>query len=104
MSGTGSSLRRRLVKAEQQLADQAERAHRAWLANCNCKDQTFVDYAKNFEEEMNLRCPCHGFRRLGEIVRFDRAHPDARLTELIATYEAGLAQAESEQAHVGPES
>ncbi len=60
---------------------------------------------------MNLPCPAHGFRRLGRITRIVFVNPDdgteepsPRLDELIATYEARLAQADREEAHDPQES
>jgi hypothetical protein len=110
MSGKLSSLSRRLAKVEQQAADQARRAE---LANCACTDLTIAnpDLPEEFEAEMNLPCPAHGFRRLGRIMRIRFLNPDdrtavpsPRLDELIATYEARLAQADREQAHDPQES
>lgn len=103
MSGTLSGLRRRLVKVEQQRAERAERARRALLAKCNCTELTIALVPEKFEAEMNLRCPFHGFRRLGKIMR-SCVKTGSRLDELVATYEARLAQAESEQAPEAPES
>jgi hypothetical protein len=102
MSGNLSGLWKRLAKVEQRMADQARRAE---LAICTCKHMPDVTLAitgqpEEFEAEMNLPCPAHGFRRLGRImhIRFinpadGTAEPCPRLDELIATYEAGLAQA-----------
>ncbi len=75
MSGTLSSLSRRLTKLEQQLADRAKRAN---LASCNCSCITIADPARSeeFEAEMNLPCPAHGFRRLGRIDRQFFYNPD----------------------------
>ena len=112
MSGNLSGLWKRLAKVEQRMADQARRAE---LANCTCVHSPWMTFAitgdpEEFEAEMNLPCPAHGFRRLGRImhVRFmdpdGTAEPDPRLDELIATYEAGLAQADREQAHDPQES
>jgi hypothetical protein len=113
MSGTLSGLRRRLAKVEQQMADQAQRAE---LANCTCKhtpDVTIAVLPEEFEAEMNLPCPAHGFRRLGRIMRIVFVEPtnpggtevpSPRLDELIATYDARLAQADREQAHDPQES
>ena len=67
MSGRLSSLSRRLTKVEQQMADQVRRAE---LANCSCTQMTiaFPDNPEEFEAQMNLPCPAHGFRRLGRIM------------------------------------
>jgi hypothetical protein len=101
MAGTLSGLRKRLAKVEQQMADRADRARRALLAKCNCEDWTIALSPEAFEAAMNLRCLCHGFRRLGKITRLPVKpdSPPTRMDELIATYEARLAQADSEQAH-----
>jgi hypothetical protein len=107
MSRKLSGLRRRLAKAEQQMAGLARREE---LVNCNCKlvSWTVAGSAEEFEAEMNLPCPSHGFRRLGMIFQIVPAGmnrtpvPNPRMDELIATYEARLAQADRDQAH-GPE-
>ena len=112
MSGNLSGLWKRLAKVEQRMADQARRAE---LANCTCIHSPCFTIAitgqpEKFEAEMNLPCPAHGFRRLGRIMHIcfidpdGTAEPDPRLDELIATYEAGLAQADREQAHDPQES
>jgi hypothetical protein len=112
MSGKLSSLSRRLAKVEQRMTDQARRAE---LANCTCIHSPWVTGAitgqsEKFEAEMSLPCPAHGFRRLGRIMRIrfmdpdGTAEPDPRLDELIATYEARLAQADREEAHDPQES
>jgi len=104
MSRKLSGLWKRLAKVEQQMADQARRAE---LANCTCIHSSDVTFAisgrpEKFEAEMNLPCPAHGFRRLGRILRIRFMKPDGtekpspRLDELIATYKAGLAQADRE--------
>ena len=101
MSEKLSSLRKRLAKVERKMADIVRREE---LANCNCKqssDFTVLsdDGAEEFEAEMNLPCPAHGFRRLGRIMHVaveDESCP--RSDELIATYEARLEQADREQA------
>ena len=112
MSGNLSGLWKRLAKLEQQMAD---RARRAELANCTCIHSPYVTIAitsqpEKFEAEMNHPCPSHGFRRLGRIMRIRFMNPDGtaepcpRLDELIATYEAGLAQADREQGNDPQES
>ena len=114
MSGNLSGLRKRLAKVEQRMADQARRAE---LTNCTCKHSSAVTLAntvqpEEFEAEMNLPCPAHGFRRLGRIMRIVFVNstnprtevPSPRLDELIATYEARLAQADREQANDPQES
>ena len=86
----------------------ADLALRAELANCNCRHFSGVTLAdpgrpEEFEAEMNLPCPAHGFRRLGTICELlcrrrdgPAEMPSPRLDELIATYEARLAQADRE--------
>jgi hypothetical protein len=112
MSGNLSGLRKRLAKVEQRMADQARRAE---LANCTCIHSPYFTIAitgqpEKFEAEMNFPCPAHGFRRLGRIMHICFINPDGtaepcpRLDELIATYEAHLAQADREQAHDPQES
>lgn len=108
MSGKLSSLRKRLAKVERDLAD---RARREEYANCNCREMTHAmpGEEEEFEAEMNLPCPSHGFRRLGRIMRIVFVNPDrtpepSPLDELIATYEARLAQADRELAHDPQES
>jgi len=97
----------------------ADQARRAELANCNCVPILTValpDRPEKFEAEMNLPCPAHGIRRLGRIMRIHfvepttpggpgcREVPSPRLDELIATYEARLAQADREVADARQES
>ena len=112
MSGRLSGLRKRLAKVEQRMADQAR--HVA-LANCTCKmSVTLADpnHPEEFEAEMNLPCPAHGFRRLGRIRRFVFVNPtnprtevpSPRLDELIATYQGRLDQADRELANASQES
>lgn len=105
MSRKLSSLNGRLAKVEQQMADQARRAE---LANCNCEHVgtlAITSQPEKFEAEMNLPCPAHGVRRLGRIMQLvfidpgDTERPSTRLDELIATYEARLAEADREHAH-----
>lgn len=87
------SLRKRVAKLEQHVAD---RARREKLANCNCEYSTIVvaERAEEFEAEMNLPCPAHGFRQLGRIVHIvlvsagERPAYSSRIDQLIATYEA----------------
>lgn len=39
--------------------------------NCNCRDLTAAhdENPDEFESEMNRKCPVHGFRQLGSIIR-----------------------------------
>ncbi len=96
----------------------ADLALRAELANCNCRHFSGVTLAdpgrpEEFEAEMSLPCPAHGFRRLGTIMRLvfvkstnaGRAEVSSpRLDELIATYKGRLAQADREDAYDPQES
>ena len=99
----------------------ADQARRAELANCSCTNVPNItlaipDQPEEFEAEMNLPCPAHGIRRLGRIMRLVfvepttpggpdcREVPSPRLDELIATYEARLAQADREVADARQES
>jgi hypothetical protein len=110
MSGKLSSLRKRLDQLEQRMAD---RARRAELANCTCihmPDVTLAIHPEEFEAEMNLPCPAHGFRRLGKVlaIRFrdgdGTTEPSDRWDELIATYQRRLDQADRELANASQES
>ena len=67
MSQKLSSIRRRLAKVQQQMAEIARREE---LSNCNCRDMTDADDQRpeKFEREMNLPCPTHGLRRLGTLI------------------------------------
>ena len=110
MSAKLSSLRTRLVKLEQ---EQAERAQREALADCNCPEiKSAISFlaleSKQFEAEMNETCPVHGFRRLGELHPMIFVKPNgtvtedsARLLQLIEEYELRLAQ--HSQSSVEPE-
>jgi len=77
-----------LAKVERHLR---EKAWREKLAHCNCKDVMVADsdHPEEFEAEMNLPCPAHGFRRFGLLVTNHFVADDddpSRLDELIATY------------------
>ena len=106
MSQRLSTLRERLATVEQQIADIAEREK---LASCNCREHTlaFNVLAEDFEKEMNLSCPVHGFRRLGKVtfVRFvcsgedpeeveERRKEDAEMDRLRKIYTARLVEHE----------
>lgn len=92
MSGKLSSLSRRLTRIERQLIGATMRAG---LANCNCQEEYLAgpDKPGEFEAAMNLKCPAHGFRRLGAILVYDswRKKTDTKLNELLEIYEARLA-------------
>jgi hypothetical protein len=106
MSGKLAGLQRRADKIEQELAERAEKARQAWLAKCNCRPWTVVGSAEELEKELNLRCPNHGFRRLGKVVdvnSFNRGEPPRWLDEMLATYNANLEQAEREPAPEPPD-
>ena len=84
MSGSLSNLNRRLAKVEQQMAD---RERQKKLATCNCYPNDpeglgipfVVTNTEEFEAEMNLTCPAHGFRRLGQLPVLQQMHPDRPL-------------------------
>ena len=110
MSGNLSSLEKRFANLEQRVVDLARRVT---SINCNCEPYVTLAFStqpEQFEAEMNLPCPAHGFRRLGKIlkIRFvdgnGRRDPTSRLEALLATYEARLAQANRELAYGSPES
>jgi hypothetical protein len=89
----------------------ADQARRAELADCTCIHMTVALVPEEFEAEMNLPCPAHGFRRLGRIMRIVFVEPtdctelpNPKLDELIAIYEARLAQADRGEAHAPQES
>lgn len=99
-----SNLDRRLAKVERLVAD---RARREKLANCNCCPHDperignifLVSDARRFEAEMNLTCPAHGFRCLGEIMVLLRqkaggtiAEESVRLTEVVDEYKRRLSE------------
>ena len=71
MSRKLANLNMRLAKVEQQAAHIVRREK---LASCNCYPNPpgikmlVVKDAKEFEAEMNLSCPAHGFRRLGKLM------------------------------------
>ena len=67
MPVSSSTLRKRLAKVKQQVV---EKARREKLVNCNGRLATgaLPDGAEQFEAEMNLQCPGHGFRSLGIIL------------------------------------
>ncbi|MFY9843924.1 MAG: hypothetical protein ACLP0H_20090 [Terriglobales bacterium] len=105
MTGRITDLKKRLDRAERELAD------RAWHANfnglCNCREETDANPLRpqDFEEEMNTPCPAHGFRRLGKITHFTflnedgTAKPHPKLDPLIKSYYARLDQANREVTH-----
>ncbi len=107
MSEKLSGMRRRISKVEQQVADKARREN---LLDCNCRLWTCAisGKEKEFEAEMNLVCPVHGFRQLGVIIHSQiirakdftidqngaRIDPSRirQLEQLIAAYEARARQ------------
>lgn len=99
-----SNLNRRLAKVEQQVAF---RARLEKLANCNCRPQDpedpdsllLVTNTKAFEAEMNLPCPVHGFRRLGQLFVLQYLESDwtiseesVRLKEVVEEYKRRLSE------------
>ena len=102
MSRKLSDLYKRLAKVEQQAAHIATQEK---LANCNCYPHTLglkmlvVKDAKEFEADMNLSCPAHGFRRLGRLMvstivarRGEISEDCARRNELVREYEGRLSE------------
>jgi hypothetical protein len=81
-----SNLSRRLAIVEQRVADTARREK---LSNCNCFPQDperlgipfLATNEKEFEAQINLRCPAHGFRRLGKLIVLTIVNPDRTITE-----------------------
>ena len=66
MSG---SLRKRVTRVEQSLIEFATR-HQLRNLRCNCREITppIRKNQRHLRREMNLKCPVHSFRRLGEIL------------------------------------
>jgi len=105
MSGRLSHLNRRLVKVEQQVAHLAKREQ---LADCKCFPPGpngislpwfVVKNAEEFEADMNLPCPVHGFRRLGQLMiprivgrKGEISEEYTRRRELVAKYELRLSE------------
>jgi predicted component of type VI protein secretion system len=96
MSSRLSNLSRRLAKIEREMA---EKVRRKELANCICRDLTVAFASEEFEAEMNLPCPAHGLRRLGQIIAVEGVNPDKTVTEestklaqLLDMYELRLSQ------------
>ena len=102
MSRKLANLNMRLAKVEQQAAHIATREK---LGNCNCYPNPLgikmlvVKDAKEFEAEMNLSCPAHGFRRLGKLMvvtivsrKGEISEECARREELVTEYERRLSE------------
>jgi len=111
MSGRLSSLSRRLAKVEQQ---QADRARREELADCNCpaikSSVSFLVpiFPEALEAQLNKTCPVHGLRRFGDMVIMNFLNLDgtesertAKLRQLIRSHELRLSQ--QSQSGVEPE-
>lgn len=66
MSGRVRSMKRRLAKVEQTLAD---RKNEEDLVNCLCGRHVLAwpGHAKELKAELSRTCPVHGFRRVGLI-------------------------------------
>lgn len=62
-----TKLSRRLAKIERW---KAEKAWGKKLAHCNCRVATVANpcHFEEFEAEVNLACPAHGFRNLGTLL------------------------------------
>jgi hypothetical protein len=78
MSAKLSNLRKRLAKLEQ---EQADRAKREELANCNCPEHFLAVCPAAFRAEMNTACPVHGLRRFGRIDIMDFVKPDGTTSD-----------------------
>jgi hypothetical protein len=106
MSTRLSILNKRLVKVEQQVAHIARREQ---LADCKCFPPGpngislpwfIVKKAEEFEADMNLRCPVHGFRRLGALMivqivgrKGEISEEYTRRMELVTEYKRRLSEA-----------
>lgn len=100
-----NNLNMRLAKVEQQVAHIATREK---LANCNCYPKGpngralpwfVVKSAEEFEADMNLSCPAHGFRRLGKLMvvsivsrKGEISEDCARRNELVTEYYRRLSE------------
>ena len=102
MSRKLSNLNKRLAKVEQQTTHIATREK---LVNCNCYPDPLglkmlvVKDAKEFEAQMNLSCPAHGFRRLGKLMvvtivggNEEISEEGARRKELAKEYDRRLSE------------
>lgn len=97
MAGGLHGLRKRLANVEQGLATIAKQEG---VSNCICSPATLAlpDQPEEFEAEMNRKCPVHGFRRLGTIMRVRFVEADGtivespKLDQLLETYEARLSR------------
>jgi hypothetical protein len=97
MTASFSNLSKRVAKVERRLSDVARRKRLA-ECDCNCRKVTLPRDPEEFEMEMNLPCPAHGFRDLGHLIRLCFVNPDRsvvedpRMDELLATYQARRAR------------
>jgi len=97
MSAKLSSLRKRLDTLEQ---EQADRARREELADCNCPELKswpgfhIAIYPEVLESDLHEMCPVHGLRRFGTITIFDFGDTEttAKLEQLIDAHELLLSQ------------
>ena len=105
MSRKLSELSKRLAKVDQQVANIATRDK---LANFNCYPKGpngralpwfVVKSAEEFEADMNLSCPAHGFRRLGKLMvvtivgrKGETSEECARRSELAKEYYRRLSE------------
>ena len=102
MSRKLSDLNKRLAKVEQLAAHIAMREK---LGKCNCYPDPVglkmlvVKDAKEFEAQMNLPCPAHGFRRLGKLMvvtivggKGEISEECARREELVEEYDRRLSE------------
>lgn len=100
MSRKLANLNTRLAKVEKQATYIATQEK---LANCNCypdplgMGRLVVRDGKEFEAHMNLSCPAHGFRRLGNLMvvtivgqKGETSEDCTRCKELVAEYHRRL--------------
>lgn len=86
---TARNCEKRLMKISAEISRIADNEA---LTLCNCRKITVALGPEEFGAEMNLRCPSHGLRRLGVIVRVGGYPSDSideselRLNELVNEY------------------
>jgi hypothetical protein len=95
------SLRRRLARIEQTLADRIKQRE---LDDCICGGPCIAipgpENEDHFEAEINRPCPVHGLRRFDSFIQLGSVNPDGtpmkfpRLDKLVEEYFARLEAAE----------
>jgi hypothetical protein len=80
MSNKHGGLHRRVKEIEERLADIGRKYDRS---RCICREMTQVLPWQNewFTKEINRRCPSHGVRSLGKILRIRFVEPDGKSPE-----------------------